>query len=81
MDNGAPYRDPLGAVVTINHEAATLALNRRASAWVGPDPWARGALEKDYPHAIRRPAISDWSGPFWATKVLSPVALLPRQFS
>lgn len=62
LRNVAPYRDPLWAVVTIDHDAATLTLKGRSSVWVGPDPWARGAPEQDYPHDLQRPAISDWAG-------------------
>ena len=58
----APYRDPLWAVVTIDLAAATMTIQGRASEWVGPDPWARGADEKDYPRDIQRPAISNWAG-------------------
>lgn len=62
LDHVAPYRDPLWALITIDHDAGTLSVQGRASAWVGPNPWERGAPEKDYPHATTRPAISDWSG-------------------
>lgn len=68
LNHVAPYRDPLWAVVTIDHDAATLNIKGRTSAWVGPDPWARGALESAYPRDVQRPAISDRSGPLWAKK-------------
>lgn len=65
LDQVAPYRDPLWAVVTLDPEAGTLAIQGRHSEWVGPDPWQRQAPEKDYPRATTRPAISDWSGGLW----------------
>jgi len=63
LDHVAPYRDPLWAVMTIDHDAGTLTMRGRASEWVGPDPWERGAPESTYPRASNRPAISDWAGP------------------
>lgn len=55
----AAYRDPLWAVVTLDPAAATLTVQGRASRWVGPDPWERGADEKDRPRARIAPGISD----------------------
>lgn len=63
LNHVAPYRDPLWALVTLDLDAGTLSIEGRASEWVGPDPWTRGAPEKDYPRDTSRPAISDWSGP------------------
>jgi len=63
LDHVAPYRDPLWAIVTLDHDAGTLSIQGRASEWVGPDPWARGAPEKDYPRNTNRPAITNWNGP------------------
>ena len=62
LNHVAPYRDPLWAMVTLDLDVGTLAIQGRASEWVGPDPWERGAPEKDYPRETNRPAISDWSG-------------------
>ncbi len=64
LERVAPYRDPLWTVFTLDHDAGTLSLDGRATDWVGPDPWQRGAPEKDYPRDLVRPAISKWSGPF-----------------
>jgi len=63
LNHVAPYRDPLWALVTLDLEVGTLTIEGRASEWVGPDPWQRGAPEKDYPREKNRPAISDWTGP------------------
>jgi 3',5'-cyclic-AMP phosphodiesterase len=67
LDHVAPYRDPLWAIVTVDHDAGTLAVQGRSSAWVGPDPWERGASESDYPRDRNRPAISHWSGPLFSS--------------
>lgn len=61
LNHVAPYRDPLWAIITLDPSTSTLTLKGRSSTWVGPDPWSRGASEVDYPRAIQRPAISDWS--------------------
>ena len=74
LDHVAPYRDPLWALVTLDLDAGTLAIQGRASAWVGPDPWERGAPEKDYPRDRNRPAISSWNGPILEGKSLHPDA-------
>jgi predicted phosphodiesterase len=66
LNHVAPYRDPLWALVTLDLDAGTLAIQGRASDWVGGDPWQRGAPEKDYPRDKNRPAISDWTGPIRA---------------
>lgn len=63
LDRVAPYRDPLWAVVTLDHDTGTLDIRGRTSEWVGPDPWERGAPESDYPRETHRPAITDWRGP------------------
>jgi len=44
-------------------DAGTLSIKGRATEWVGPDPWARGAPEDRYPRDKNRPTISDWTGP------------------
>lgn len=62
LDHVAPYRDPLWALITVDHDAGRLTVQGRTSEWVGPDPWERGAPESDYPRELTRPAISDWSG-------------------
>jgi 3',5'-cyclic AMP phosphodiesterase CpdA len=62
LDHVAPYRDPLWALITLNLDAGTLSIQGRTSEWVGPDPWERGAPEKDYPRDKNRPAISKWHG-------------------
>lgn len=64
LDHVAPYRDPLWTLVTLDLEAGTLSLEGRASAWVGPDPWERGAPEQEYPRDRNRPRISPWQEPF-----------------
>lgn len=63
LNHVAPYRDPLWAMVTLDLDAGTLSVEGRASEWVGPDPWDRGAPESNYPRDKNRPAISDWQGP------------------
>lgn len=63
LDHVAPYRDPLWTVITIDHDAGTLALEGRATEWVGPSPWERGVPERDCPRDLVRPGISPWSGP------------------
>jgi 3',5'-cyclic-AMP phosphodiesterase len=62
LNHVAPFRDPLWALASIDLDAGTLAIEGRTSEWVGPDPWQRGAPEKDYPLDRTRPAISNWSG-------------------
>ena len=59
----AGYREPLWALVTIDFERGTLTMEGRCTEWVGPDPWQRGASEKDYPRDQVRPAVShrQWS--------------------
>lgn len=63
LNHVAPYRDPLWALATLDHDAGTLTLEGRSTEWVGPDPWERGAPETNYPRDTNRPAISNWSGP------------------
>ncbi len=53
----AGYRDPLWAEVTVDLAAGTLTVAGRASAWVGPDPWTRGASEQQCLRDAVRPAI------------------------
>lgn len=62
LDHVAAYRDPLWALVTLDAEAGTLSIEGRTSEWVGPDPWERGAPEKEYPRDRQRPMISPWQG-------------------
>lgn len=64
LNRVAPYRAPLWALATLDLDAGVLSLEGRASEWVGPDPWQRGAPEHDYPRGSVRPAISHWQGPF-----------------
>lgn len=59
LRNVALYRDPLWAVVTLDLARAELRVEGRATAWVGPDPWARGAPAAAHPPAVVRPAIGD----------------------
>lgn len=59
----APYREPLWAVVTLDFDAGHMTIAGRQTEWVGPDPWQRGLDEKQYPLAVTKPRISDWSGP------------------
>ena len=59
LRNVALYRDPLWAVVTLDFARAELRVEGRASAWIGPEPWARGAPAANHPPAVVRPAISD----------------------
>jgi 3',5'-cyclic AMP phosphodiesterase CpdA len=54
----AAYRDPLWALVTMDLERGELAVAAMQSEWVGPDPWARGATDAQYPRDKNRPAIS-----------------------
>jgi len=63
LNHVAPYRDPLWALVTLDLDAGTVDVQGRATEWVGPDPWERGAPEDRYPRAKTRPAISNWQGP------------------
>lgn len=53
----AAYRDPLWAIVSIDFASNQLRIEGRDSAWVGPDPWERGAKESDYPKESNKPAI------------------------
>ncbi len=55
----APYRDPLWALATLDWARGELRIEGRATEWVGPDPWARGAGEKDYPREVVRPSVTD----------------------
>lgn len=54
----AAYRDPLWALVTLDCERGELVLEGRRSAWIGPDPWARGE-QTAWTREELRPAISD----------------------
>lgn len=55
----AAYREPLWALVTLDFDRGTLVIEGRRSEWIGPDPWQRGATEKDHARERTRPAISD----------------------
>lgn len=55
----AAYRDPLWAVATLDLAAKARTIEGKASQWVGPDPWQRGAGEKDRPKERIAPCISD----------------------
>jgi hypothetical protein len=46
------------ALVTLDLEHGDLVLEGRRTAWVGPDPWARGEIT-DRPREQLRPWISD----------------------
>jgi 3',5'-cyclic-AMP phosphodiesterase len=59
LRNVAAYRDPLWALVTVDLARGELVIEGTRSQWVGPDPWARGATEAQYPRDKCRPAISD----------------------
>jgi calcineurin-like phosphoesterase family protein len=54
----ALYREPLWALVTLDLARGELAVAGRATEWVGPDPWARGAPPARHPRADIRPAVS-----------------------
>jgi 3',5'-cyclic-AMP phosphodiesterase len=58
LRNVAAYREPLWALVTVDLDRRELVVVGKSSEWVGPDPWERGAPEKDYPRDRNRPAIS-----------------------
>ena len=58
----APYREALWALVTLDFDAGQMTIAGRKTEWVGPDPWQRGLEEKQYPPAVTKPQISDWSG-------------------
>ena len=45
--------------MTLDFARAELRVEGRASAWIGPEPWARGAAAANHPPAVVRPAISD----------------------
>ena len=53
----APYRDPLWAVVTLDLDRGELAIERKRSDWIGPDPWARGETT-DRPREPLHPWVS-----------------------
>ena len=57
----AAYRDPLWALVTLDFENGTWALEGRSSAWVGPDPWERGE-RTTRPREQVCPRIADRNG-------------------
>jgi hypothetical protein len=59
LKNVAAYREPLWALVTLDFERGTLVVEGKHSEWIGPDPWQRGATEKDISRETTRPAISD----------------------
>jgi hypothetical protein len=59
LKNVAAYREPLWALVTLDFERGTMVVEGKRSEWIGPDPWQRGATEKDFSHENTRPAISD----------------------
>lgn len=59
LRNVAAYREPLWAVVSLDLDRGGLAVEGKRSEWVGPDPWQRGAGEKEYPRELCRPSVSD----------------------
>lgn len=59
LKNVAAYREPLWALATIDRAAGVLTIEGRASEWVGPDPWARGATETMCRRDECRPCIAD----------------------
>jgi predicted phosphodiesterase len=59
LANVAAYREPLWALVTVDLDRGELTVQGRSTDWVGPDPWERGAPERDYAHDRNRPAITD----------------------
>lgn len=59
LKSAAAYREPLWALVTLDFDRGELTVTGKSSEWIGPDPWQRGAPEKDYPRDRVRPAISD----------------------
>lgn len=58
LRNTAVYRDPLWALVTLDLARGELVVEGRATEWVGPEPWLRGAPPAKHPRASVRPAIS-----------------------
>lgn len=58
LDKVAAYKDPLWALVTLDRAAGRLTVEGRSSAWIGPDPWNRGASEQMCVRAECRPSIS-----------------------
>ena len=46
-------------LATLDFAGKELRIEGRASEWVGPDPWTRGAPETNYPRTHVRPAITN----------------------
>ena len=58
IKNTVPYKEPLWAVVTIDFDQATMAIQGRVSAFVGPSPWELGADRNEFEAETVAPAIS-----------------------
>ena len=59
LRNVAAYREPLWALVTLDLDRGELVITGKRTDWIGPDPWQRGATEKEYPREKNHPWISD----------------------
>jgi predicted phosphodiesterase len=58
LRNTAVYREPLWALVTLDLARGELVVDGRATEWIGPEPWARGASPDRHPRATVRPSVS-----------------------
>lgn len=59
LDKVAPFREPLWCFVTLDTGKGELKIEGRSSAWLGPDPWARGTPESMCNHTDCHPQITN----------------------
>ncbi len=58
-----PYKDPIYAIVTIDHAQGYLRIEGKRSTFVGPAPWEIGRDRDHWDAATLKPGISDWKMP------------------
>lgn len=58
-----PYRDPLFALVTIDHARGAMSIEGRKSSFVGPPPWELGKDREAWEANTLTPHVSDWKLP------------------
>ncbi len=58
-----PYRDPLFALVTIDHARGAMSIEGRKSSFVGPPPWELGRDREAWEANTLTPRVSDWKLP------------------
>ena len=63
IKNTVPYKDPLFAIVTIDHGRGFMSIKGRRSTFVGPAPWELGQDRAYWDAATLTPGIADWKMP------------------